>query len=75
MKITGAQVFEARGAFVSRDLYVDGGMLTDRDCGGEVLDAGGVLRHPRPDGHPFPRRGGPRLLRRGRRWPPGHRGV
>lgn len=41
MKITGAQVFEARGTFVSRDLYVDGGMLTDRDCGGEVLDAGG----------------------------------
>ena len=39
MKITGAQVFEARGTFVSRDLYVDGGMLTDRDCGGEVINA------------------------------------
>lgn len=46
MKITGAQVFEARGAFVSRDLYVDGGMLTDRDCGGEVLDAGGCYAIP-----------------------------
>lgn len=46
MKITGAQVFEARGTFVSRDLYVDGGMLTDRDCGGEVLDAGGCYAIP-----------------------------
>ena len=46
MKITGAQVFEARGTFVSRDLYVDGGMLTDRDCGGEVLDAEGCYAIP-----------------------------
>ena len=46
MKITGAQVFEARGTFVSRDLYVDGGMLTDRACGGEVLDAEGCYALP-----------------------------
>ena len=30
MKITGAQVFEARGTFVNRDLYMDGGMLRGR---------------------------------------------
>ena len=46
MKITGAQVFEPRGTFVSRELYVDGCMLTDRDCGGEVLDAGGCYAIP-----------------------------
>ena len=46
MKITGAQVFEARGAFVERDLYLDGAILTDHDCGGEVLDAAGCFAIP-----------------------------
>ena len=46
MKITGAQVFEARGTFVNRDLYMDGGMLTDRDCGGEVINAEGCYAIP-----------------------------
>ena len=46
MKITGAQVFEARGTFVSRELYMEDGMLTDRDCGGEVINAEGCYAIP-----------------------------
>lgn len=46
MKIIGAQVFEAQGSFSERDLYVDGSLLTGRDCGGEVLDASGCYAIP-----------------------------
>ena len=46
MKITGAQVFEARGEFVPRDLYTDGYLLSDHECGGEVLDAVAALGLP-----------------------------
>lgn len=46
MKITGAQVFEARGEFVPRDLYTDGYLLSDHECGGEVLDAEGCYAIP-----------------------------
>ncbi len=46
MKITGAQVFEARGGFAARDLYIDGDLLTTEDRGGEVLDAAGCYAIP-----------------------------
>ena len=46
MKITGAKVFEARGGFVERDLYIDNELISARDCGGEVLDAGGLVAIP-----------------------------
>ncbi len=46
MKIIGARVFEARGSFVARDLYIDEGLISARDCGGEVLDASGCYAIP-----------------------------
>lgn len=46
MKITGARVFEARGGFVARDLYIEEGLISARDCGGEELDASGCYAIP-----------------------------
>lgn len=46
MKITGAHVFEARGGFVPRNLYMDGDLISDKDCGGETLDATGCYAIP-----------------------------
>lgn len=46
MKITGAQVFEARGSFVARDICIDAERIADQDCGGEVLDASGLYAIP-----------------------------
>ncbi|MEG1878454.1 MAG: N-acetylglucosamine-6-phosphate deacetylase [Pseudoflavonifractor sp.] len=46
MKITGAQVFEARGSFVSRDVFTDGLLLSDHDGDGKTLDAAGCYAIP-----------------------------
>lgn len=46
MKITGAQVFEPKGGFVQRDIFIEDALLTDHDCGGEVVDASGCYAIP-----------------------------
>ncbi|MEG2119065.1 MAG: N-acetylglucosamine-6-phosphate deacetylase [Pseudoflavonifractor sp.] len=46
MKITGAQVFEARGSFVCRDIFTDGLLLSDHDGGGATIDAAGCYAIP-----------------------------
>ncbi|MEG1858444.1 MAG: N-acetylglucosamine-6-phosphate deacetylase, partial [Pseudoflavonifractor sp.] len=46
MKITGAQVFEARGSFVCRDIFTDGPLLSDHDGGGAAIDAAGCYAIP-----------------------------
>lgn len=46
MRITGARVFEARGGFISREVYIDGGLIAAKDCGGEVFDASGCYAIP-----------------------------
>lgn len=46
MKITGAQVFEPKVGFVSRDIFAEDTLLADHDCGGEVIDATGCYAIP-----------------------------
>jgi N-acetylglucosamine-6-phosphate deacetylase len=46
MKITGARVFEAQGGFVFRDIYIENGLISAQDCGGDVLDAAGYYAIP-----------------------------
>lgn len=46
MKITGAKVFEARGGFVARDLYLDNELISAKDSGGETIDATGCYAIP-----------------------------
>lgn len=46
MKITGAQVFEVRDGFVSRDLFIDDGLISAENCGGETIDASGCYAIP-----------------------------
>ncbi len=46
MKITGTRVFEAQGGFTARDLYIEDGLISGHDCGGEVVDAQGCYAIP-----------------------------
>lgn len=46
MRITGGQVFDLEQGFVSRDVYTDGGLLTEVSGDGQELDASGCYVIP-----------------------------
>ena len=46
MRITGAKVFDPQEGFVSRDLFIEDGLLAGSCTDGEVLDASGCYAIP-----------------------------